>query len=83
MNEKELKKLSREDLLEMLVSQTKEVERLQEEKKILISQLGSLKDGFKKAGALEFALGQMGVPVSNVNPGIHAAAIDEVIARHT
>ena len=36
MTDKELRKLSREDLLEMLVSQSKEVERLKEEKNSLI-----------------------------------------------
>ena len=53
MTDKELRKLSREDLLEMLVSQSKEVERLKEEKISLIKQLKYFQEEFQKVGSLD------------------------------
>lgn len=82
MTERELKRLSREDLLALLVSQSREVEQLREEKTILLSQLSNLRDEFHKAGMLDYAMGQLGFPMADAHAGNMAAAIDEVIARH-
>ena len=68
MTDKELRKLSREDLLEMLVTQSKEVERLKQEKATLINQLRYYQSEFQKIGSLDAILIRMGCqPADNSN----------------
>ena len=74
MTDKELRKLSREDLLEMLVSQSKEVERLKEEKISLIKQLKYFQEEFQKVGSLDAILMN-----NSSSPG---TALDELIRQY-
>ena len=68
MTDKELRKLSREDLLEMLVTQSKEVERLKQEKVTLINQLKYYQSEFRKIGSLDAILIKMGCqPADNTS----------------
>ena len=78
MTDKELRKLSREDLLEMLVSQSKEVERLKEEK---IKQLKYFQGEFQKVGSLDAILIRMGYPSMN-NSSSPETALDELIRQY-
>lgn len=81
MTDKELKKLSREDLLEMLVSQSKEVERLKEEKVTLINQLKYFQGELKKIGTLDAILTRMGYPsMSDVDGS--KSALDELLYQY-
>lgn len=52
MTEKELKKLSRVDLLEMLLEQSRENERLREELEQVKSQLAERRIKIEKAGSI-------------------------------
>jgi len=81
MTDKELRKLSREDLLEMLVSQSKEVERLKEEKISLIKQLKYFQGEFQKVGSLDAILIRMGYPPMN-NSSSPETALDELIRQY-
>ena len=77
MTDKELRKLSREDLLEMLVVQSREVERLKKERGILISQLRYYKAEFEKAGSLDAILSRLGYPAPENIGSEHISALDE------
>ncbi len=79
----ELKKLSREDLLEMLVNQSREVERLKEERKILLAQLSYLKDEFSKAELLEATMSRMGIPYAKHSTAKQMKEIDSIILAHS
>ena len=83
----DLKKLSREDLLEMLVNQSREVERLKSERDILISQLRHIKGEFKKVDSLNIVLGSMGISSSGYNVTKKIMEINEFLSqveeRHT
>ena len=81
MTDKELRKLSREDLLEMLVSQSKEVERLKEEKISLIKQLKYFQGEFQKAASLDAILSRMGYPPMN-NSSSPETALDELLHQY-
>lgn len=78
---KDLKKLSREDLLEMLVNQSREVERLKKERDILLSQLRHIKGEFSKVDSLNAVLGRMGISSSDYNATTQIAEIDEMLSR--
>lgn len=79
MTDKELRKLSREDLLEMLVAQSREVERLKKERGILISQLRYYKVEFEKAGSLDAILGRLGYPAPEDHGSEQISALDELL----
>lgn len=79
--DKDLKKLSREDLLEMLVNQSREVERLKKERDILLSQLRRIKGEFSKVDSLNAVLGRMGISSSGYNVTTQIAEIDEILSR--
>jgi len=79
MTDKELRKLSREDLLEMLVAQSREVERLKKERGILISQLRYYKVEFEKAGSLDAILGRLGYPAPEDHGSGQISALDELL----
>ena len=83
----DLKKLSREDLLEMLVNQSREVERLKNERDILVSQLRHMKGEFSKVDSLNVVLGRMGIPSSGYNVTKNIVEINEFLSqvedRHT
>lgn len=70
MTEKELKKLSRVELLEMLLIQTREVERLQAELEKMTDQLNSQKLEFSQAGNIA----QAALQVSGVFEAAQKAA---------
>ncbi len=78
MTDKELKKLSREDLLEMLVTQSKEVERLKQEKVTLINQLRYYQSEFRKIGSLDAILIRMGFQPAD-NSSALESALDALI----
>lgn len=81
MTDKELRKLSREDLLEMLVNQSKEVERLKQEKTVLISQLRHFQAEFQKIGSLDAILNRLGYqPVANT--GTTYSALEELLRQY-
>lgn len=67
MTEKEFKKLSREDLLELLVSQNREAERLDQEILILTDQLKRLKNDFDKTETLYNTLARYNIVLPNRN----------------
>ena len=81
MTDKELKKLSREDLLEMLVSQSKEVERLKQEKTVLISQVRHFQAEFQKIGSLDAILNRLGYQ-GVTPPGTTYSALDELLLQY-
>lgn len=81
MTEKELRRLSREDLLEMLVNQSKEVERLKQERSILIEQLRYFKKEFNKVGSLDAILTRMGMPDKKNNTSMQLSALDELLLQ--
>ena len=78
MTDKELRKLSREDLLEMLVTQSKEVERLNQEKVTLINQLRYYQSEFRKIGSLDAILIRMGFQPAD-NSSTLESALDALI----
>lgn len=65
MTDKELRKLRREDLLEMLVNQSREVKELKQERDTLISQVRHFKGEFDKVGSLDAILSRLGVPAGS------------------
>ena len=81
MTDKELRKLSREDLLEMLVTQSKEVERLKQEKVTLINQLKYYQSEFRKIGSLDAILIRMGCQPA-VNTITVESALDVLLREY-
>lgn len=81
MTDKELRKLSREDLLEMLVTQSKEVERLKQEKVTLINQLKYYQSEFRKIGSLDAILIRMGCQPA-VNTITLESALDVLLREY-
>ena len=81
MTDKELRKLSREDLLEMLVTQSKEVERLKQEKVTLINQLKYYQSEFRKIGSLDAILVRMGCQPSD-NGNTLESSLDALIREY-
>ena len=81
MTDKELRKLSREDLLEMLVTQSKEVERLKQEKATLINQLRYYQSEFRKIGSLDAILIRMGCQPA-VNTITVESALDVLLREY-
>ena len=81
MTDKELRKLSREDLLEMLVTQSKEVERLKQEKVTLINQLKYYQSEFRKIGSLDAILIRMGCQPA-VNTITLESALDALLREY-
>ena len=81
MTDKELRKLSREDLLEMLVTQSKEVERLKQEKATLINQLRYYQSEFRKIGSLDAILVRMGCQPSD-NGNTLESSLDALIREY-
>ena len=81
MTDKELRKLSREDLLEMLVTQSKEVERLKQEKATLINQLRYYQSEFRKIGSLDAILIRMGCQPA-VNTITLESALDVLLREY-
>ena len=67
MTEKNFKKLSREDLLELLVGQNREAEKLDQEILILRDQLKRLKDDFDKTETLYNTLTRYNIVLPNRN----------------
>ena len=67
MTEKDFKRLSREDLLELLVGQNREAERLEQEILILTDQLKRLKTDFDKTETLYNALARYSIVLPNRN----------------
>lgn len=67
MTEKDFKKLSREDLLELLVGQNREAEKLDQEILILREQLKRLKDDFDKTETLYNTLTRHNIVPPNRN----------------
>lgn len=67
MTEKDFKKLSREDLLELLVGQNREAEKLDQEILILREQLKRLKDDFDKTETLYNTLTRYNIVLPNRN----------------
>lgn len=67
MTEKDFKKLNREDLLELLVSQNREAEKLDQEILILRDQLKRLKDDFDKTETLYNTLTRYNIVLPNRN----------------
>jgi len=67
MTEKNFKKLSREDLLELLVGQNREAEKLDQEILILREQLKRLKDDFDKTETLYNTLTRYNIVLPNRN----------------
>ena len=65
----------------MLVSQSKEVERLKEEKISLIKQLKYFQGEFQKVGSLDAILIRMGYPSMN-NSSSPETALDELIRQY-
>lgn len=82
MTDKELRKLSREDLLDMLVEQSREVERLKKERSILITQLRFFKAEFEKVGSLDAILNRLGHPASEFNSPAQISALDELLLQY-
>ena len=82
MTDKELRKLSREDLLDMLVEQSREVERLKKERSILITQLRFFKAEFEKVGSLDAILNRLGYPASEFNSPAQISALDELLLQY-
>ncbi len=70
MTEKELQKLKRADLLEILVEQGKEIERLQKENEILQKQLNNRTICIDKAGTIAEAAFQL----NGIFEAAHAAS---------
>ena len=81
MTDKELRKLSREDLLEMLVTQSKEVERLKQEKATLINQLRYYQSEFRKIGSLDAILVRMGCQPAD-NGSTLESSLDALIREY-
>ena len=81
MTDKELRKLSREDLLEMLVTQSKEVERLKQEKVTLINQLKYYQSEFRKIGSLDAILVRMGCQPAD-NSRTLESALDALLREY-
>ena len=81
MTDKELRKLSREDLLEMLVTQSKEVERLKQEKVTLINQLKYYQSEFRKIGSLDAILVRMGCQPAD-NGSTLESSLDALIREY-
>ena len=81
MTDKELRKLSREDLLEMLVTQSKEVERLKQEKATLINQLRYYQSEFQKIGSLDAILIRMGCQPAD-NSSKLESALDALLREY-
>ena len=81
MTDKELRKLSREDLLEMLVTQSKEVERLKQEKVTLINQLKYYQSEFRKIGSLDAILIRMGCQPAD-NSRTLESALDALLREY-
>ena len=81
MTDRELKRLSREDLLEMLVTQSREVERLKREKNILITQLKCLKKDFEMTDSLRFDLVRRGIMKPGQDIREVQAELDDLIRR--
>ena len=81
MTDKELRKLSREDLLEMLVTQSKEVERLKQEKVTLINQLKYYQSEFRKIGSLDAILIRMGCQPAD-NGSTLESSLDALIREY-
>ena len=81
MTDKELRKLSREDLLEMLVTQSKEVEKKKKKKVTLINQLKYYQSEFRKIGSLDAILIRMGCQPA-VNTITVESALDVLLREY-
>lgn len=79
MADKELRKLSREDLLKMLVNQSREVKRLKQDRDNLISQLRYFRNEFDKVGSLDAIISRLGIPSFNSEPDHESSALEELL----
>lgn len=81
MTEKEIRRLGRDDLLNMLVSQSSEVRRLRGERDSLITQLRYFEGEFNRVGSLDAILGKMGIRVDAADGAEHISALEELLRQ--
>ena len=82
MDDKQIRKLKRVDLLEMLIDQSKEVRRLKLERDALIEETRHYKEEFDKVGSLSAILSGLGVPTDGILDDSRMTAFDELLLQY-